>query len=260
MENVLTTIESVLKESTDKEIYFKFMCDDTDNRPSYIGTDKSFRLSEIDELNKEVNYWEQLDLKYDLIIEEFDTTNDSITNTIDIVKRNYLNNDTPIVVDTVKPKSKEFQDYTRAITNPNKKQFCVTVNVDLEYNVSADSKEDAIGIVENIELPKEYKENSLSVKNPIERTCLIISSSGEIITDWVGNVISMDVDDEMKNNLKGIKNFDLNFARVYWDDNTKNEFDIMECGTYYEDGSYDRPCVSFMKRIDIRDENNIINY
>ncbi len=189
------------------------------------------------------------------------TTNDSITNTIDIVKRNYLNRDTPIVSDTVKPKSKEFQDYTRPITNPNKKQFCVTTNIDVSYYISADSEEQADEIFSNeIELPKEYDENSLHISEVKELTCLIISSSGEITTDWVGNVISMDIDDVLKNDLDGMEKFDLNFSRIYWDNDNKNEFDIMECGIHFKDGNYTRPCVRFMKQIDIRDENNINKY
>jgi len=51
-----------------------------------------------------------------------------------------------------------------------KSKFNVIVNVNLEYKVEANTEQEAIEFVENVELPKEYVEDSFDIVKVIDET------------------------------------------------------------------------------------------
>lgn len=83
-------IEKVEKESK-KNVYFCVRCDDN-NAPKEVKPDTFFHLWEFEDLSKFISLCENHNLKYDLVIQEFNNESYSITNEIGIVNNNYLNN------------------------------------------------------------------------------------------------------------------------------------------------------------------------
>ena len=74
-----------------RHISYLVRCDDK-NRPVEVKPDAFFRLWEFKELSKYIQLCENNNLKYDLVIQEFNTENDSVEYEIDIVSANYENN------------------------------------------------------------------------------------------------------------------------------------------------------------------------
>jgi hypothetical protein len=66
-------------------------CDDK-NSPVEVKPDAFFRLWEFEKLSKYIQLCENHNLKYDLVIQEFNTEDDSVEYEIDIVSKNWENN------------------------------------------------------------------------------------------------------------------------------------------------------------------------
>jgi hypothetical protein len=73
-----------------KHISYLIRCDDK-NKPSEIKPDAWFRLWEFKELSEYIQLCENHNLKYDLVIQEFDTKDDSVSYEINIINNNHLN-------------------------------------------------------------------------------------------------------------------------------------------------------------------------
>lgn len=77
-------------ETQNIEMYFLIRCDDL-RRPLGVHTDTYFGLSDFDTLCKLKDRLDQLGCWYDLLIERFDSTTDSVISNEYIVSNNYLN-------------------------------------------------------------------------------------------------------------------------------------------------------------------------
>jgi hypothetical protein len=73
-----------------KYISYLIRCDDK-NKPSEIKPDAWFRLWEFEELSKYIQLCENHNLKYDLVIQEFDIKDNSVSYEINIINNNCLN-------------------------------------------------------------------------------------------------------------------------------------------------------------------------
>ena len=71
-------------------IYYKFECDDV-NRPSNVETDFYFELSEYDKVLKTMQELDSKEVKYTLVLEKFDESNDQIISRDYFVANNALN-------------------------------------------------------------------------------------------------------------------------------------------------------------------------
>ena len=69
-----------------------FRCDDK-RRPKDFRPDTYFNLWEFDKVSETVKLFESLKLNYDLVIEEFNTNDDTIEYQIDIKNTNYKNDE-----------------------------------------------------------------------------------------------------------------------------------------------------------------------
>jgi len=79
-----------IEQQNKKHISYVVRCDDK-NAPKEVKPDTFFRLWEFENLSKFIKLCEEHNLKYDLVIQEFNTENDSVECEIDIVSNNYLN-------------------------------------------------------------------------------------------------------------------------------------------------------------------------
>jgi|TARA_B110000503_G_scaffold122458_1_gene187054 hypothetical protein len=70
--------------------YYQFSCDDK-KRPPTVATDKSFKLSEVNELNTFLEICNKLHLNYDLAIEEWIEEEQSIESSIYLINNNHKN-------------------------------------------------------------------------------------------------------------------------------------------------------------------------
>tara|TARA_B110000902_G_scaffold176307_1_gene200019 strand:- start:347 stop:601 length:255 start_codon:yes stop_codon:yes gene_type:complete len=70
--------------------YYQFSCDDS-KAPPTVPTDKSFKLSEVNELNTFLEICNKLHLNYDLAIEEWIEEEQSIESSIYLINNNHKN-------------------------------------------------------------------------------------------------------------------------------------------------------------------------
>ena len=79
----------ILEQLSDNKVYYMFRCDDP--KRGDIPTDKSFSLTETTELDNLLVECKVKDLKYDLVVQEWDEDKASIINEVYIVELNYMN-------------------------------------------------------------------------------------------------------------------------------------------------------------------------
>ena len=86
-------MKNLLKLITNKrdQVYYDFRCDDR-RKGDEIPTDKSFCLSEVVEINNLLNKCNEPHLNYDLVIVEWDESEQSIDSELYIVGNNSKNN------------------------------------------------------------------------------------------------------------------------------------------------------------------------
>jgi len=73
------------------QIYYLFRCDDK-NRPSKMGSDDSYSLSQHNEVYALKDELDKLGINYDLLIERFDSDDDDVLSNDYIVGNNHKNN------------------------------------------------------------------------------------------------------------------------------------------------------------------------
>jgi hypothetical protein len=73
------------------ETYYLIRCDDP-NRPNTILPDKHFELDDVRGLKNYLEFCNTHKLNYDLLIEEFDTDNQEVTDNFYLINNNHLNN------------------------------------------------------------------------------------------------------------------------------------------------------------------------
>jgi len=79
----------ILEQISKNKVYYMFRCDDP--KRGDIPTDKSFSLTETTELGNLLAECKVKDLKYDLVVQEWDEDKASIINEVYIVELNYIN-------------------------------------------------------------------------------------------------------------------------------------------------------------------------
>jgi len=87
----MATPRSILELISSNKVYYEFRCDDRRGVRDRIPTDRSFRLTEMDELNDLLVSCNAKHLNYDLIIQEWNSSTQSVETEIYIVNNNHLN-------------------------------------------------------------------------------------------------------------------------------------------------------------------------
>lgn len=82
---------SQIEKETKRWYGFIVRCDDV-RRPKEIDHDMSFKLWETDKLSDVLDILKSNDLNYDLVVQDFYESNDSVESEISIVSNNHLNN------------------------------------------------------------------------------------------------------------------------------------------------------------------------
>jgi len=87
----MATPRNILELISFNKVYYEFRCDDRRGTKDSVPTDRSFCLTEIDEMNNLLVSCNMKHLNYDLIIQEWNSSTQCVETEIYIVNNNHLN-------------------------------------------------------------------------------------------------------------------------------------------------------------------------